>query len=169
MALQEAPPRAIEPERATDQIDRLYGLALSLCGSPHLAEELVQETYVRLLTRPRRLRGPDDFPYLARILRNLLYDHYRRSKRIEWTELVVDGEEPVDDREEGDPEAAARANELYGLVAGLPPEQRDVVAAVDVAGMRYQEAARALGVPIGTVMSRLSRGRSRLARTLVPG
>ena len=48
----------------------------------------------------------------------------------------------------------------------LPSAQRDVVAAVDVAGMSYRQAARALGVPIGTVMSRLARGRSRLAAAL---
>ena len=55
---------------------------------------------------------------------------------------------------------------MFAAVAALPEEFRDVLAAVDVAGLSYAEAAEALGVPIGTVMSRLSRGRERVAQAL---
>jgi RNA polymerase sigma-70 factor (ECF subfamily) len=159
------PGRTIVPERAADHIDRLYRLALALCGSPHLAEDLVQEAYVRLLTRPRRIRRDEDFAYLARIVRNLLYDHYRGAGRVDWVEIELAGG-AVDRRGEHDPESAARMSELVALVADLPAAPREAVAAVDVAGMSYRQAARALGVPIGTVMSRLARGRARLAARL---
>jgi RNA polymerase sigma-70 factor (ECF subfamily) len=164
--LAEPAARPIVPERAADQLDRLFGLALALCGSRPLAEDLVQEAYVRVLARPRLLRGGDEFSYLARIVRNLFYDHYRRSRRVEWVESFPEDEGPVDPSSDSDPEVVARTRELLALVAELPEPQREAVAAVDVAGMRYHEAARSLGVPIGTVMSRLSRGRSRLARAL---
>jgi RNA polymerase sigma-70 factor (ECF subfamily) len=159
------PGRTIVPERAADHIDRLYGLALALCGSPHLAEDLVQETYARLMTRPRRIRGGEDFPYLARIVRNLLYDHYRKAGRADWADFEL-AEAEIDRRDENDPESAARTSELVALIAELPVAQREAVAAVDLAGMSYREAAWALRVPIGTVMSRLARGRARLAAHL---
>ncbi|HEY1273907.1 MAG TPA: RNA polymerase sigma factor [Thermoleophilaceae bacterium] len=152
------------PERAATHLDRLYRLALSLCGSRHLAEDLVQEAYARMLARPRRLRGAEEFPYLARIVRNLLYDHHHRSRRIVLSDPPPEDQWPAGD--ESDPETSARTRELFALVGALPPGQRDAVAAVDVAGLTYRQAARALGVPIGTVMSRLARGRTRLAREL---
>jgi RNA polymerase sigma-70 factor (ECF subfamily) len=58
------------------------------------------------------------------------------------------------------------AREIFAAVAALPEEFRDVVAAVDVAGLSYAEAAQALGIPLGTVMSRLSRGRRHVAEAL---
>jgi RNA polymerase sigma-70 factor (ECF subfamily) len=152
------------PERAADHIDRLYRLAVALCGSPHDAEDLVQEAYARVLARPRRLHGTDEFPYLARIVRNLVYDHHRR--RAATADPAADWEEPADTSAASDPETLAHARELCALVRELPDGQRDVVAAVDVAGLSYRQAASALGVPVGTVMSRLARGRSRLAAAL---
>jgi len=156
----------IAPERAAGDLDRLYRLALSLCGSPELAEDLVQDAYVRVLARPRWVRGGSEFSYLARVVRNLFYDHHRRSRRVEWTEAPPEEEWASEGGGHGDPEASARTRELYALVAGLPVEQREVVAAVDVAGMSYKEAAKTLRVPVGTVMSRLARGRRRLAKAL---
>lgn len=155
-------PRTLDPDAAADHLSRLYRLAWSLCGSRHLAEELTQETYARVLARPRRLRAGSDFQYLARALRNVASDHWRAERRRPQTEPALpDATAPGDD-----PEVAALAGQVYAAMADLPDHLRDVTAAVDVAGMTYTEAAEALDIPAGTVMSRLYRARARLAGTL---
>ena len=64
------PRRLLEPERLSVHLERLYRAAWGLCGSAHDAEDLVQETYARVLARPRLLRAGDELPYLHRVLRN---------------------------------------------------------------------------------------------------
>lgn len=156
--------RLLDPEAAAGHLDRVYRLAWALCGSPLLADELTQETYARVLARPRRLRGDTDLQYLTRTLRNLVRDHWRAERR----RPAIAGSEALEDcahaRTDGDPEAAALAGEVFEAIARLPAAMRDVVACVDVAGLSYAEAADALEVPIGTVMSRLSRARARIVR-----
>jgi RNA polymerase sigma-70 factor (ECF subfamily) len=71
------PARVLQPDEAASHLTRLYRLAWSLCGSPHVAEDLVQETYLRVLARPRRVHNSDSFAYLARTLRNVTTDHRR--------------------------------------------------------------------------------------------
>jgi RNA polymerase sigma-70 factor (ECF subfamily) len=162
-ALPIAGERLLDPEAAADHLTSLYRLAWSLCGSRHLAEELTQETYVRVLARPRRLKG-NDFHYLARTLRNVLRDHWRAERRRPVPvsdDLLADEPDAV-----ADPEAAARAREIYAEIGRLPAHLREVVAAVDVAGFTYAEAAHALRIPNGTVMSRLYRARERLSVAL---
>ena len=83
--------------------------------------------------------------------------------------MPADDVDPPDHRVTGDPVLAALAGEVYGAVSDLPNHHRDVVAAVDLAGMSYDEAARTLGIPVGSVMSRLYRARDRLADTLGDG
>ena len=155
-----APSRTLDPDVAADHLSRLYRLAWALCGSRHLAEELTQETYARVLSRPRRLQPDNEFPYLARTLRNVLHDHWRAEKRKPPTDATLD--EDRDAAGAGDPEIAALAGEVYAEIGRLPAPLRDVVAAVDVAGLTYIEAAETLRIPHGTVMSRLYRARERL-------
>jgi RNA polymerase sigma-70 factor (ECF subfamily) len=152
-------PSALDPDAAVDHLPRLYGLARSLCGSRQLAEDVTQETYARVLSRPRRLRTGGDYPYLARTLRNVVADHWRSEQRR--TPIVH-----AVPRGGDDPETAAFASQVYDAVAELPDNLRHVVAAVDVAGLSYAEAAHTLRIPAGTVMSRLHRGRSRVAHAL---
>ena len=156
----------LDPQAAAAHHPRLNRLAYALCGSSELAEDLTQETYARVLARPRRVHANSTFHYLARTLRNVVHDHRRSERRR--PVLVTD--EHIDDlpqlRADGDPQLAAQAGEVYAAVAALPEPMREVVAAVDLAGMSYAEAATALRIPIGTVMSRLYRARERLAGAL---
>jgi RNA polymerase sigma-70 factor (ECF subfamily) len=154
----------LDPHAAAAHLPRLNRLAYSLCGSASLAEDLTQETYLRVLSRPRRLRGAREFPYLARTLRNVLHDHRRAQQR---GPVLVSDEQLADQpNTRADPELAAHAADVYASIGRLPDPLRDVVAAVDLAGLSYAEAAAALDVPLGTVMSRLHRARARLADAL---
>ena len=151
----------LDPESAAQHLPRLFRLAWSLCGSRHLAEELTQETYVRVLARPRRLHGVSDFAYLASTLRNVHADHRRTAHR---RPVPVAEPPPVPGGES--PEAALIAREVYAAIGALPDPLRDVVATVDVGGASYAEAASSLKIPIGTVMSRLHRARAKLVSAL---
>ncbi len=147
-----------------DHLDRLYRAAWALTGAREDAEDLVQETYERVLRRPREIaRAEDALPYLLGVLRNTWVDTVRSRARRPTVPLDL---EAADRIEGGSPLDRVAAREVFEVVAGLPSELRDTLAAVDVAGLSYAEAASALGVPIGTVMSRLSRGRQRVAEIL---
>ena len=156
----------LDPQAAAAHFPRLNRLAFALCGSSQLAEDLTQETYARVLARPRRVQSHSTFHYLARTLRNVVHDHRRAERR----RPVLVGDELIEDhpqiRADGDPHVAAQAGEVFAAVAALPESMREVVAAVDLTGMSYAEAATELRIPIGTVMSRLYRARTRLAGAL---
>ena len=147
-----------------DHLDRLYRAAWAITGAREDAEDLVQETYERVLRRPRQIaRAEDALPYLLGVLRNTWVDTVRSRARRPTVPLDT---EAVDRIEGASPLDRVAAREVFETVAALPPEWRDTLAAVDVAGLSYAEAATALGVPIGTIMSRLSRGRERVAKQL---
>jgi RNA polymerase sigma-70 factor (ECF subfamily) len=152
-----------DPEHAGDHLDRLYRAAWALCGSREDAEDLVQETFVRVLAKPRFLRSEDDLGYLLRALRNTFLARKRTERRRPRTEPFADELEPVG---RSSPEAELEAREVFGAIAALASDFRDVLVAVDVAGLSYEEAARALEIPVGTVMSRLYRARQQVARAL---
>lgn len=158
-------PPLLDPEAAARQRPRLLAVARGLCGSPQLAEDLTQETYARVLAKPRRIAHDSDFPYLVRTLRNVANDHWRSERRQPPVVAEVDPDLPSLTAH-GDPEAAAVAGEVFSALDDLPDEFRRVVGAVDVLGLSYGQAADQLKIPPGTVMSRLSRGRSRLALAL---
>lgn len=163
--------RRLDPERSGDHLDALFRAACAMCGSRQLAEDLVQETYVKVLSRPRLLRKDDDLGYLIKALRNTWYSHLR-SERGRRAATSQNGESPEDlglPSKRGDPEASLAAAEVLDAVSQLPIPYREAITAVDVAGLSYAEAARALGVRQGTVMSRLYRGREQVALALSPG
>jgi RNA polymerase sigma-70 factor (ECF subfamily) len=149
-----------------DHIDRLYRAAVGLCGSHADAEDLVQETYVQVLRKPRLLRSDDDLGYLMRVLRNTFYSRYRSEARRPRDSPLDAHEELVESRSVAQPATAAEASEVIAAVAALPEPFRETVAAVDLAGLSYKEAARALRTREGTIMSRLSRGREQIADAL---
>ena len=158
--------RTLDPSRLGDHIDRLYRAAWALSGSREDAEDLVQETYARVLARPRLLRSEDDLGYLLRALRNTFLKQKRtESRRLRPGPLPDQLDAVADPRARG-PEQALEAAELYAAIAGLPADYRDVLVAVDVTGLSYGEAARALRIPEGTVMSRLYRARQQVVRSI---
>jgi RNA polymerase sigma-70 factor (ECF subfamily) len=156
--------RELDPARLGDHVDRLYRAAWALAGSREDAEDLVQDTYVRVLARPRFLRGEDDLGYLLRVLRNTFLNRLRTQSRRPRTTDVPEGFELVERRTSTQPQRALEAKEIYEAIAALPDDFRDVLVAVDVAGLSYREAADALGTREGTVMSRLYRARQQIAR-----
>jgi RNA polymerase sigma-70 factor, ECF subfamily len=158
--------RTLDPTRLGDHLDRLYRAAWALAGSREDAEDLVQETYARVLSRPRLLRNEDDLGYLLRALRNTFLNQKRTEGRRLRPLPLPDEPDLVADPRARQPEAALEAAELYAAVAGLPDDFRDVLVAVDVAGLSYKEAARALRIREGTVMSRLYRARRQVVRRI---
>jgi RNA polymerase sigma-70 factor, ECF subfamily len=161
--------RTLDPARLGDYLDRLYRAAWALCGSREDAEDLVQETYARLLARPRLLRNEDDLGYLLRALRNTFLNQRRSEGRRLRADRPPDQLDLVAGPEALQPEAALEAAELYAAVAALPDDFRDVLVAVDITGLSYKEAARALRMREGTVMSRLYRARQQVVRRLEGG
>lgn len=159
--------RQLDPEAAGDHLDALFRAACAMSGSRALAEDLVQETYVKVLSRPRLIRRDDDLGYLIKALRNTWYSHLRseRTKRAATTDSVEDPDQ-IPSPKASDPQQALEASAVLDALAELPEPYREAVAAVDVAGLSYAEAARALGVRQGTVMSRLYRGREQIAEAL---
>jgi RNA polymerase sigma-70 factor, ECF subfamily len=168
-----AGPRAIErpldPARLGDHLDRLYRAAWALCGSRDDAEDLVQETFARVLARPRLLRREDDLGYLLRALRNTFLTQKRTESRRLRPAPLPDELDLVADPHARQPQAAVEARELYAAVAALPDDFHDVLVAVDVTGLSYDETAHALRIPIGTVMSRLYRARRQVVRRVDGG
>jgi len=140
--------------------------AVALCGSREDAEDLVQETFARLLARPRLLRNEDDLGYLLRALRNTFLNVKRTESRRLRPDPLPEQLDLVVDRHALQPDAALEAGELYAAIAALSDDFRDVLVAVDVAGLSYKEAARALRIREGTVMSRLYRARQQVVRRI---
>src|SRR4051812_35788787 len=138
-----------------------------MCGNPHEGEDLVQETYAKVLSRPRFVRHDDDLGYLLRALRNTHISRLRRAgRRPRETELVDDVADVAYDVRR--PEVAYEVGELFAVIAALPDEHREAIVAIDVAGLSYREAADALGVKEATITTRLHRARRRVARTMEP-
>ena len=161
--------RTLDPARLGDHIDRLYRAAWALTGSREDAEDLVQETYARVLAKPRFLRNEDDLGYLLRSLRNTFFSRLKTERRRLRPGPLPEQLDLVADPHARDPEAAVEAGELYAAIAALPDDFRDVLVAVDVTGLSYKETARALRIREGTVMSRLYRARQQVVRRIEGG
>lgn len=158
--------RRLDPDHLGDHLDRLYRAAWALCGSREDAEDLVQDTYAQVLARPRMLRSDDDLGYLMRVLRNTFISRHRTATRRPVTEPFAEGADPADPRPELRPESALEARDVFTVIAALPPDFRDALVAVDVAGLSYREAGRLLRVREATITSRLHRARRRVADAL---
>jgi RNA polymerase sigma-70 factor (ECF subfamily) len=158
--------RLAASECLPDHVDRLYRTAWALCGSRHDAEDLVQETFARVLARPRRLRHDHELPYLLGALRNTYLTSLRTADRRPSTVELPADESHVMRSALADPEAALEQRELLATIAALPDDFRQALIAVDVVGLSYREAGRLLGVREATITTRVYRARQRIARTL---
>src|SRR5947209_13608074 len=119
-ALSAGEQRRLDPRRLGDHLDRLYRAAWGLCGSREDAEDLVQETYARVLRRPRMLRSEDDLGYLLKVLRNTYFSAHRTAKRRVRAEPLPDDLERLEDPSSMHPEQVLDARELYAKIAELP-------------------------------------------------
>jgi RNA polymerase sigma-70 factor (ECF subfamily) len=158
---------ALDPESLPRHLDRLYRAAWALCGSPHEAEDLVQETFARVLARPRLLRGQDELAYLMTVLRNTFLTARRTAtRRPRVSSTTIDEIEPVDPRGGERPEEALQAQEVFTAIAGLPERYRLALVACDIAGLSHREAAHVLDTKEATVATRLFRARAFVVHAL---
>lgn len=150
-----------EGERVQTYLRRLYGYALSLARDHAQAEDLVQECALRALTAKKIPRDERAYrAWLFRILRNLFLDQLRRAGRP-----VVAAEEASLPPETEYWQGAERFITVLTVrleLAKLPRPQREIISLIDFVGFSYAETAELLDVPIGTVMSRISRARRML-------
>ncbi len=163
-------PRQLDPESLSRHVARLYRAAYGLCGSAQDAEDLVQDTFERVLRRPRFLRNRDhDLAYLLRVMRNTWISSARTQRPVT---VALEPDELAAAARTGDDPVVSEVVEggaLYAALTGLTGPLREAVVAVDIVGLSYREAARALGCKEGTIMSRLHRARSQLAAELQAG
>jgi RNA polymerase sigma-70 factor, ECF subfamily len=160
--------RPLDPAALGDHVDRLYRAAWALCGSREDAEDLVQETFARVLAKPRRVHASGELPYLLVTLRHTFLSSRRAASRRPVTATLPEDFEQADTRTAMRPEEAVAAHEVFAHIAALPDQFRDALVAVDVAGLSYGEAARLLGAPEATVASRLHRARAHVAARMDP-
>jgi RNA polymerase sigma-70 factor (ECF subfamily) len=158
--------RKLDPNALGDHLDRLFRAAWAMCGRREDAEDLVQDTLARVLARPRLLRRDDDLAYLMSVLRNTHVSRLRAASRRPQTAPWPEDLEPADTRSTWRPETALDTGALFAAIAALPDDFRDALVAVDVAGLTYGEAGKALDVPEATITTRLHRARRRVADAL---
>jgi RNA polymerase sigma-70 factor, ECF subfamily len=152
--------RLLNPQSLARHTDRLHRAAWALCGSPVDADDLVQETFARVLARPRLLRDePSEFAYLMRVLQNTFLSGRRDASRRPRAVASLEDVQVLDRRATQAPQRAVEADELYDAIAELPERYRLALVAVDMLGFSYGETGRSLGVREKTVATRLFRAR----------
>ena len=165
-----SPEAALFEEMVTAHLDALYRTALRLTGRPQDAEDLVQETYLRAWRSLHTYRpGTNPKAWLFRILHNARIDQYRASTRAVQTVDEIEGQDPafvVNETPESLVLAGVMDAEVRQALMDIPEVFRACVILADLEGFSYQEIADILGIPRGTVMSRLFRGRRAMRKLL---
>ncbi len=146
----------------------IYTVAYRLTGQPDDAHDLVQEVLLRVRRGLRTYQPGSMRGWLSRITTNAFLDDVRRKQRRPTDALPDDPERVLPKSAAADEVLAARGlnEEIQTAITALPEEYRAAVVLSDVVGLSYQEVADALDVPVGTVRSRIHRGRSRLREAL---
>jgi RNA polymerase sigma-70 factor (ECF subfamily) len=164
-------------EEAIALADQVYGVARRLVGSRDEADDLVQETYARAFRSWRSFTpGTNLRAWLLRILTNLNIDRGRREQRAPTVQPLEEGdyylynrlEQATRDSDLDEERVVERLSQddVVAALSEVPHDFRDVVVLVDIGQFSYQEAAQILDIPVGTVMSRLHRGRRILKTNL---
>ena len=156
--------------QALPHLDAAYNLARWLARPPLDADDIMQDAVLRAYQAFDSVRGEDVKPWLLMIVRNCFFTAYKQAKRKDDVQLPDDSEialvDPALIAGDPDPEAAViqmdTHRQLSGLLAQLAPEFREVLILREMEDMSYSEIARVVGIPMGTVMSRLARGRALL-------
>jgi RNA polymerase sigma-70 factor (ECF subfamily) len=149
-------------------LEAAYNLARWLTHNEHDAEDVVQEAYVRAFTFFDGFRGEDARSWLLTVVRNTCYTWLEKHRAPEPTVTLdekVHGQNSTPSPEQLFLRKAA-GEELRAAVAELPLEFREVIVLRELEGLSYKEIASVLSIPLGTVMSRLTRARARLQQTL---
>ena len=156
--------------------DRVYSLCLRMLGSPQAAEDAAQDAFLSAYRNAGRMRGHNLRSWLFRIAANVCIDEIRRRRRRPQLSLETSAPAGEDDRplEVVDPAAGPESLALRGELGealqqellGLPPDQRLAIILCDVEGLSYDEIAATMDSTVGTVKSRISRGRARLRESL---
>lgn len=146
--------------------DRVFAICLRMLRDRELALDAMQDTFVTLFRKADRYKAEAAFTtWLYRVTVNVCYDHLRRSQRRR-TETLPETFDPVDSHAE-DPYAAADVRpSIDDALHSIAPEFRAAVVLVDLQGLSLEMAAEALGAPVGTIKSRVFRGRRLLADAL---
>jgi RNA polymerase sigma-70 factor (ECF subfamily) len=162
-------------EDALALADQVYRVARHLVGSREEAEDLMQETYARAFRSWRSFQtGTNLRAWLLRILTNLNIDRGRRRQRTPDTQPLEEGdyflynklEETAGDPEEERVVERLSQDNVVSALSAVPHDFRDVIVLVDIGEFSYQDAAQILDIPLGTVMSRLHRGRRILKKEM---
>jgi RNA polymerase sigma-70 factor (ECF subfamily) len=148
---------------------RVYRLAYRLTGNPHDAGDLTQDVFVRVF-RSLSTYTPGTFEgWLHRITTNLFLDQVRRKQRIRFDALGEDAGERLASREAGPAQVYDDTHfddDVQRALDALPPDFRAAVVLCDIEGLSYEEISATLGIKLGTVRSRIHRGRSQLREAL---
>jgi len=172
---EEARDRVRFEEEALELADQMYRVARRLVGSREEAEDLVQDAYARAFRSWRSFRpGTNLRAWLFRILTNLNIDRGRREQRAPDTQPIEEGDYYLYNRLEENggatdvDEVVERLSQdsIVQALSSVPHDFRDVIVLVDIGDFSYQDAAQILDIPVGTVMSRLHRGRRLLKQAL---
>jgi len=156
-------------EIVRDHGARVYRLAYRLTGDRHDAEDLTQDVFVRVFNSLHRFQPGTFEGWLHRITTNLFLDSARRRQKIRFAALPDSSAERLASRGPTPSEELDDADmdhDVAAALAALPPEFRAAVVLCDIEGLTYEEIAAALDVKIGTVRSRIHRGRSQLRLAL---
>jgi len=156
--------------------NQVYNLCLRMLGSPQPAEDVTQDAFISAFKNVGKMRGPSVKSWLLRIAANACIDELRRRQRhpqvsIDYRRVADETETSFDvpDLAPGPEQLAVRAELRSALqleLSELPADQRLAIILCDVEGLAYEEVAATMGTSVGTVKSRISRGRARLREAL---